>query len=75
MMVHDLPLEAITGARTFNGDLALHDMLRSRRSDPMPMARSDATIPFWLVPRHAVITAFEQDTKRFIPAGDRAARL
>ena len=73
MTENDLPAEAITEARTFTDEQALHGMLaRLRRIDPMPMVRSETTIPFWLVTRHADITAIELDPKRFVNAPRQA---
>ncbi|WP_238995213.1 cytochrome P450 [Sphingomonas solaris] len=73
MQENDLPAAAITDARTFTDDAALHGMLaRLRRTDPMPRVDSGTTAPFWLVTRHADITAIELDAKRFVNAPRQA---
>ena len=73
MQENDLPADAITNARTFTDDAALHGLLaRLRRTDPMPRINNGSTVPFWLVTRHADITAIELDAKRFINAPRQA---
>ncbi|MDO6414554.1 cytochrome P450 [Sphingomonas sp. BIUV-7] len=73
MIENDLPAEAITDARTFTDDAALHGLLaRLRRTDPLPRVESGTTIPFWLVTRHADLTAIELDASRFINAPRQA---
>lgn len=73
MLENDLPAEAINDARTFTDDAALHGLLaRLRRTDPLPYIDSGTTIPFWLVTRHADITAIELDAARFISAPRQA---
>lgn len=73
MLENDLPAEAITDARTFTDDAALHGMLaRLRRTDPLPRVDSGTSIPFWLVTRHADLTAIELDPTRFISAPRQA---
>ncbi|WP_298692778.1 cytochrome P450 [uncultured Sphingomonas sp.] len=67
MQENDLPVSAIADARTFTDQAALHGLLaRLRRTDPMPWVESGLTRPFWLVTRHADITAIELQPDRFI---------
>lgn len=73
MVENDLPAEAITDARIFTDDAALHGMLaRLRRIDPLPRVASGTTIPFWLVTRHADISAIEMNPQQFISAPRQA---
>lgn len=73
MIENDLPAEAILDRRTFTDPAALHGLLaRLRRADPMPRIEAKGYRPFWLVTRHADITAIELDAKRFINAPTQA---
>jgi cytochrome P450 len=73
MLENDLPADAITDARTFTDEVALHGLLaRLRRTDPLPYIDSGTTVPFWLVTRHADLTAIELDSSRFINAPRQA---
>ena len=73
MQENELPAGAITDARTFTDEATLHGLLaRLRRTDPMPRIDNGSTAPFWLVTRHADITAIELDAKRFINAPRQA---
>ena len=73
MIENDLPAEAILDRRTFTDPGALHGLLaRLRRTDPMPKLEVAGYRPFWLVTRHADITAIELDSARFINAPTQA---
>lgn len=67
MLENDLPAEAIADPRTFTNEAALHGLLsRLRRTDPLPYVEAHDYAPFWLVTRHADISAIERDATRFI---------
>jgi cytochrome P450 len=73
MTESDLPVDAILDRRTFTDPDALHGLLaRLRRTDPMPRLEVAGYRPFWLVTRHADITAIELDARRFINAPTQA---
>ncbi|HEX7876786.1 MAG TPA: cytochrome P450 [Sphingobium sp.] len=73
MRENDLPVEAIVDPRTFTSEEALHGLLaRIRRTDPLPYVEVEGFHPFWLVSRHADITAVELDATRFINAPRQA---
>ena len=73
MIENDLPPEAIVDKRVFTDPDRLHGLLaRLRRTDPMPWVTPEGYKPFWLVTRHADITAIELDAKRFINAPAQA---
>lgn len=67
MRENDLPADAIVDPKTFTDEAALHGLLaRLRRTDPLPYLEPEGFVPFWLVTRHADITAIELDAARFI---------
>ena len=73
MLENDLPPEAILDRRIFTDPAQLHGLLaRLRRTDPMPYVEKAGYRPFWLVTRHADITAIELDAKRYINAPTQA---
>jgi cytochrome P450 len=70
---NNLPAEAIADGRTFVDERAFHGLLkRLRRADPLPRVEPDGYRPFWLVTRHADITAIELDPVGFINAPRQA---
>jgi cytochrome P450 len=70
---NSLPVEAIVDPRTFTDMAALHGLLaRVRNSDPMPYVQAHDHSPFWLVTRHADLSAIERDDRQFINAPRQA---
>lgn len=73
MLENDLPAEAVADPRTYADEEALHGLLaRLRRIDPVARIEAEGYAPFWLVTRHADITAVELDPERFINAPRQA---
>ncbi|MEY2926548.1 MAG: hypothetical protein RL367_1025 [Pseudomonadota bacterium] len=69
----NLPVESIVDPRTFTDMATLHGLLaRTRQSDPLPYVTAPDHMPFWLVTRHADLSAIERDDKRFINAPRQA---